>query len=231
MQLLKRLTPFLLIALSLVLFFYFGGNEYLKWEKIQEVHKEGSLFVHHHPYIAATLFLALYIFVVISFIPGLIPLDLLAGFFFGPIFGIFLIVIGSTLGGSLIFLAARYAFGSYCLKKASGLFEKLQKGFERNQSSYLLFLRILPFFPFGLVSMASALLNVTFKKFFWTTALGMFPLAIIFTQAGTGLGEVFEAKGDISLSSLLNTNILIALSGLALMALLPILLRKKKPLY
>jgi len=63
--------------------------------------------------------------------------------------------------------------------------------------SYLLFLRLVPVFPFFLVNIAPALLNVPFRTYVIGTFLGIIPGTAAFSFSGAGLGSVVEAQNKI----------------------------------
>ena len=58
------------------------------------------------------------------------------------------------------FLAARYVFHDYLRAKAGPALRRMEAGFNENALSYLLFLRLVPLFPFWLVNLVPAFLGV-----------------------------------------------------------------------
>jgi uncharacterized membrane protein YdjX (TVP38/TMEM64 family) len=136
------------------------------------------------------------------------------------------VLIGATIGATLLFLAARTALGESLRKKAGPLLTKMEKGFKENAVSYLLFLRFVPLFPFWLVNLAPAFFNVPLRTFVWTTAVGILPGAFVFTQAGAGLNAIFENEGVFSVHTILNTQLKIALVCLGIFALIPVAIKK-----
>jgi hypothetical protein len=65
-------------------------------------------------------------------------------------------VVAATLGASLVFLLARTALAEPLAERAGPRLEKLRAGFQENAIAYLLFLRLVPAFPFWLVNLAPA---------------------------------------------------------------------------
>ena len=104
----------------------------------------------------------------------------------------------------------------------------MQEGFKKNKSRYLLVLRLLPIFPFWVVNLIPAFLNVNLRTYVWTTFIGIIPGAYIYTQAGSGLGVIFDRGDSFSMSAVLNPQLLIALTLLSLATLIPVFLKKKK---
>ena len=78
------------------------------------------------------------------------------GFIFGRWVGTVLVVLAATIGATLVFLAARYLFADAARRRMGALGEKISAGFTENALSYLLFLRLVPLFPFFLVNLAPA---------------------------------------------------------------------------
>ena len=89
-------------------------------------------------------------------LPGGLVLSLTMGFIFGRWVGTVLVVIAATLGATLVFLAARYLFADAARRRMGALGERISAGFAENAFNYLLFLRLVPLFPFFLVNLAPA---------------------------------------------------------------------------
>lgn len=214
-------------ALALSLYF-FGIFEYLNFEKLRALEQALMGFVIESPVFSVLLFAIVYIVIVISMFPGLFALELVAGYLFGQIIGFLVVVSSAVFGATLLFLSAKYAFGDRLLKRDSKIVHKIKKGFDRNQSSYLLFLRIFPFVPFGLVNIALGFLDVKLKRFIWTTALGVCPLAFVLTQVGTGLGKILQMDEAISIGSILSGRVIFSMIALGVLTLVPVVFKRRK---
>ena len=70
----------------------------------------------------------------------------------------------------------------------------MRDGFRADAFSYLLFLRLVPAFPFFLVNLVPAFAGVRLAPFVAATALGIIPGAFAFAFAGTGLDSVIAAQ-------------------------------------
>jgi uncharacterized membrane protein YdjX (TVP38/TMEM64 family) len=78
--------------------------------------------------------------------------------------------------------------------KAGPFLSRFREGFQQDAFSYLLFLRLVPIFPFWLVNLAPGLLGVGFWTYVATTFLGIIPGTFAFSLAGSGLDSVIEAQ-------------------------------------
>jgi uncharacterized membrane protein YdjX (TVP38/TMEM64 family) len=197
-----------------------------------------DLFVNEHRFAAAIAYIALYIACVSLCIPGATLLTIVAGFLFGVVVGAAASVVGATIGATLIFLVARTALGEPLLKRAGRRANELAHGFRKNAFSYLLFLRLVPAFPFFLVNLVPAMAGVRLLPFVAATALGVIPAALVYALAGTGLDSIIAVQEsnyaaclsrggtDCTLAfdarDLLTPQLLAALIALALLALLPV---------
>jgi len=66
----------------------------------------------------------------------------------------------------------------------------------------------------------------TLSTYIWTTLVGITPGAFVTTLAGRGLNTVFETSDEFSISALFNPELKIALIGLGILALVPIIVKK-----
>jgi uncharacterized membrane protein YdjX (TVP38/TMEM64 family) len=76
--------------------------------------------------------------------------------------------------------------------------------------------------PFFIANLLPAFLGVSLGVFVVTTALGIIPGTLVYSFAGAGLGGLLESDAAITWHSLLNPQIKLALTGLALLAALPV---------
>jgi uncharacterized membrane protein YdjX (TVP38/TMEM64 family) len=79
-----------------------------------------------------------------------------------------------------------------------------------------------PLFPFFVVNLVPAFLGVKLRTYFIGTLVGIIPGTFVYASVGAGLGALFEAGGDFSVQNVLSPEIIVALVGLALLALLPV---------
>ncbi len=174
------------------------------------------------------LFALVYIASVAFSIPGASILSLLYGALLGTLLAGSLIVISATNGATLIFLAARYAFHDALKERAGPWLSKMQDGFNENAVSYMLFLRLVPAFPFFVVNLVPAFLGVSLNVYFFTTLVGIIPGTFVYASIGSGIGYVLEQGRTPDLAVLSSPQVLLPLVALGLLALVPIIYKKIK---
>src|SRR3546814_16389589 len=102
----------------------------------------------------------------------------------------------------------------------------MEAGFRENALSYLLFLRLIPAFPFFVVNLVPAFLGVPLGTYVLATLVGIVPGTFVYATVGAGLGSIFESGQDFTLEGVLTPEIVTALVGPAVLALLPVAYRK-----
>ena len=224
--LLKRAWPLLAIAAGIVLVFSLGLHRYLSFSVLRDNRAELVAWVAAAGPLAVLAFIAVYIVVVTLSLPGGAVMTITGGFLFGAVWGSLWVVIGATIGASLLFLAARTSLGEPLRARAGPALARMAEGFRANAFSYLLFLRLVPAFPFFLVNLAPAFLGVPLGTYVMATFIGILPATFVFASVGAGLGSVFDAGGDFTPAGILTPQVLLALGGLALLALLPIAMKR-----
>ncbi len=223
---LKRLLPLIVLAGGFVAFFWLGLDKYLSFQALKD-NRELMLQWRDENYLmAALVFTGVYAVFTSFSVPVGLWMTLAGGFMFGTVAGGFLSLLGASAGATAIFLAARYAFADMLKAKAGAYIAKMEDGFKENQLSYMLILRLVPLFPFWLVNLVPAFLNVTTRIYIFGTLFGMIPGALVYASVGNGLGTVFESGVEPNLGIIFSPEILIPIIGLALLALIPVVYKK-----
>lgn len=220
-----KLTIATLFVGGLVAFLLLGGEQYLSLATLRDNRDALLSYTHDHYLLAVALALLIYTAATALSFPGATVLSLTIGFLFGRWAGTVIIMIAATLGATLVFLAARYLFADTMRHKLNGgVASKLISGFNDNALHYLLFLRLVPIFPFWLVNLAPAFTPIRLRTYVIGTAVGILPGCFIFANLGQSLGRID------SLQQLLSADTLLALGLLGALALLPVAIKKfRKP--
>ncbi|NND49680.1 MAG: VTT domain-containing protein, partial [Rhizobiales bacterium] len=136
-------------------------------------------------------------------------------------------------------------------ERAGPWLERLRQGFARDAVNYLLFLRLVPAFPFWLVNIAPALLGMDLPRYVAATFVGIIPGTFAFAFLGAGLdgliagqhqayedcleraasagaGENIECNFSLDPASLLTTELIAAFVALGLVALIPVIYRRMR---
>jgi uncharacterized membrane protein YdjX (TVP38/TMEM64 family) len=223
---LTRLWPLAALALAIALVFALDLDRFLTFDALREHREALTGFVADNIVLAALVFTVVYAAAIALSVPGGAILTIAGGFMFGSILGSGLVVVAATLGATLVFLIAKTALGDPLRARAGPFLQRMEAGFRDDALNYLLVLRLIPLFPFWIVNLVPAFLGVPLRTYVLGTLIGIIPGSFVFASVGAGLGSVLDSGQEFSPSSVLTPQIVIALVGLAVLALLPVAYRK-----
>lgn len=243
-SLIRRFLPVAILIAVMATVFGTGLHDYLSLKQLALHLEELRSFIESNHLVAIGIYILLYIAIAALSIPGGLIVTVAGGLLFGWFIGTLATVIGATIGATLLFLIARSSFGEPLRERAGPWLSQFQQGFEQDAFNYLLFLRLVPAFPFWLVNLAPAFLGVKLWTYITTTFIGIIPGTLAFAYTGYGLESVIRSqkqayenciaeKGSeagcsftLEASSLVTKEIIIAFILLSVMALLPVLIKR-----
>lgn len=240
-----RWLPLIVIAALMLLVFAMGWNEHVAFKTIGLNYEALKAFIDANYLVALSIYTLAYVAVIALSVPCGLIMTLTGGLLFGWAVAAPASIVGATGGATIVFLAAKTSLGEALAARATPWLCKLSKGFKANALSYLLFLRLVPAFPFFVVNLVPALLGVPLRTYILGTALGIIPGTYAFAVAGSGFGSVIEAQNAIyreclaqnagnaaacpyvvDTSALITNEILIAFVLLGIVALIPVVIKK-----
>jgi pyruvate/2-oxoglutarate dehydrogenase complex dihydrolipoamide dehydrogenase (E3) component/uncharacterized membrane protein YdjX (TVP38/TMEM64 family) len=213
---LVRIGLLLAVALAIGAFFWFDLGQYFNLDELKQQRDRLMAFVDSHFWATLAGYMAVYIVMAALSLPGAAVLTIAGGALFGLAAGTIAVSFASTIGATLVFLAARFLFHDAVQKRFRKRLKAINEGVERDGAFYLLALRLVPVFPFWVINLVMALTPIRTWTYYWISQLGMLPATIVYVNAGTQLGRV-ESTGDILSPELIG--------AFALLGLLPLILR------
>ena len=121
-----------------------------------------------------------------------LPVALLAGFIFGKWLGIFILIIGMTIGATILYIFSNYFFKEVIKEKFLNKFKNLEIKFKKSEFFYLLAYRFIGGIPFALSNVLPCIFDVRISNFFWATLIGLAPQLFLVVSIGSGLEKVIE---------------------------------------
>jgi uncharacterized membrane protein YdjX (TVP38/TMEM64 family) len=221
----RRLGKVLLLVLilgALATFFALDGQRYLTLETMKANRDALLAFAGRHFAAALAIAFAVYAGTTALSLPGAAVLSLAVGFVFGRWIGTVLVVAAATVGATLVFLGARYLFADAARKRMGSIGERINAGFTQNAFAYLLFLRLVPAFPFFLVNLAAAFTAIPVRTYVLATLIGIIPGTFVYVNLGQTLGRIDSLQGIVSRETL------VAFVLLGVLALAPVVWKRLK---
>jgi uncharacterized membrane protein YdjX (TVP38/TMEM64 family) len=239
----SRFGPPIAIAALTVLALAMGWHRQITLENVVAARERFHTMLGEHPVFSLLAYVGIYIAMVALSLPGGLILTATGGLLFGWLAGGIASVVAATIGATIIFLIARTALGDALSARAAPWLASLREGFKQDALSYLLFLRLVPAFPFWFVNIAPAIVGVPLKTYVVATFIGIIPGTFAFASAGAGLDSIIAAakaehaacvaangpsacKLALHASLLVTKELMLALVLLGIMALIPVVLKK-----
>jgi uncharacterized membrane protein YdjX (TVP38/TMEM64 family) len=216
----KKIFLFVLAAAAVGLFFWFDLGRFLTLSALKNNHQALQDYYAAHTLIMVSGFMAVYIIQTALSLPGAAILSLAAGAIFGSFIGTVYAVSAASVGATLAFLVTRYLLRDLVLERFGNRLEGMNHELEQRGFNYLLFLRLVPIFPFFLINLAAGLTRLPLRTFILGTLIGIIPGGFVFVNAGASLAAI------TSLSGIASPRVLGSFALLGLFALIPVFYNK-----
>lgn len=218
---LKITSGLSLVIVAIMLFHYFHIQHYLSVEGLNNYSSQISFVKDNNPYQFIGVYFLIYFLLIICCIPGTIILDIIAGFLFGTYWGSLLIIISYTLSTCGNYFVVDYILHDFFVNRLKKIRIPINQGNQRLIFISLTALRFIPIIPFWAINLLASLLKMRFKLFIISTAIGIFPIAVIYALVGDGMKEVISAHHVLNLDILTSPKLWVPLALLAITMLLP----------
>ena len=214
---LPRIALIILVATAVALFFVLDLQRYVSLVELKSNRQLLLDYYGRHRLLVVTAFIAIYVLQTALSLPGAAILSLAAGAIFGTLAGTVYAIIAATCGATLAFVVTRYLLRDLVLSRFGGRLEGINRELELRGFNYLLFLRLVPIFPFFLINLAAGLTRLPLRTFVAGTLIGIIPGGFVYVNAGASLATIDSVAGIVS------PRVLGAFALLGLFAVLPAL--------
>jgi uncharacterized membrane protein YdjX (TVP38/TMEM64 family) len=155
----------LLLTSLMAALWYSGFLEQLSLANLKAHQTTLNGWVAAHPWLAASVFFAVYILANAASLPDAAILTLAGGALFGLVEGTLLVSFASSLGSTLAFLVSRYFFRDSVRRHHGKRLKQFDAGIGRDGAFYLFSLRLVPAVPFVLVNLLAGLTALRVRTF------------------------------------------------------------------
>ena len=182
------------VAISIFLYFFFSKysfQEITSYDFIKNNRnyffelKQTNLFL-----LAITFFLFTIIWVLAAGFGS--PIAIFGGFIFGKWIGSIVVVLGLSIGATLLYIFANYFLKEVIKEKFLNKYQSLEIKFKRSEFIYLLAYRFIGGIPFAISNVLPCIFNVKILNFFFATLIGILPQIFLISSIGSGLEKIIE---------------------------------------
>ena len=156
------------------------------------------------------------------------PIALLGGFIFGKWLGIFILIIGMSIGATILYMLSNYFFKEVIKEKFLDKFKNLEMKFKKSEFIYLLLFRLIGGIPFAIANVLPCIFNVRVSNFFWATLIGITPPLFLIVSIGSGLEKIIEknSKAPRIIDLIYSPDIYIPLFAFMVLIIITIIAKK-----
>jgi uncharacterized membrane protein YdjX (TVP38/TMEM64 family) len=224
----SRLRAFIPLVILIAIGVAVGASGMLEQLSPHHIMAEQANWSHEiaaRPVLTYVVYVAVLTISIATALPGPLFIIIAGGMLFGMGPAIGLSLVGELLGSLLLFYAARHAF-SAGKRPPPKFVERVRQGYQTNPVSYTLFLRLVPLFPFGGITVALAWLRCPVWLFTLATALGGVIMLVFETAIGAGLSQSIAEGQGLTPNLIMEPHIWLPLVGLGLLALVPVVVKR-----
>ncbi len=211
------------------LFLNFTFKELTSYSFIKENINYFSELKKTNAFLLSLFFLIFTILWVFPFLGFGSPVALLGGFILGKWSGVLIVVLGLSIGATLLYIFGNYFLKEIVREKFLNRFKNLEIKFKESEFVYLLIYRFCGGIPWQLSCILPTLFDVKIKNFFLATFIGIVPQIFLVVSIGSGLEKVIKNNLEIpKITDIIFTpDIYFPLIVFAILILATFLLRKK----
>jgi len=191
---------FYLLAVSLFLYFFFSKFSLQDLTSYDFIKQNRSYFFelkNSNLFLISIIFLLLIILWVFPFLGFGSPVALFGGFIFGKWIGTLIVVLGLSIGATLLYMFGNYFLKDFIREKFLNKYQRLEMKFKKSEFIYLLIYRFIGGIPWQLSCLLPTLFNVKVKNFFFATIIGIIPQIFLAVSIGSGLEKLIEQNSDV----------------------------------
>ena len=191
---------FYLIAVGLFLYFFiskFNLQDLTSYDFIRANRTYLFELKNSNLFLISIIFLLLTILWVFPFLGFGSPVALFGGFIFGKWIGTLVVVLGLSIGATLLYVFSNYFLKDLIREKFLNKYQKLEKKFKKSEFIYLFIYRFIGGIPWQLSCLLPTLFNVKIINFFLATVIGIIPQIFLAVSIGSGIEKVIDQNSKI----------------------------------
>ena len=189
-----------LILVCLFLYFFFSKFSLQDLTSYDFIKQNRSYFFelkNSNLFLISIIFLLLTILWVFPFLGFGSPVALFGGFIFGKWIGTLIVVLGLSIGATLLYVFGNYFLKNFIRKKFLNKYQRLEMKFKKSEFIYLLIYRFIGGIPWQLSCLLPTLFNVKVKNFFFATIIGIIPQIFLAVSIGSGLEKLIDQNSEV----------------------------------
>ena len=196
-----------LAIISIGLYFLFSAvdvKDLMSYEFIR-LNKDVILKYKNENFLFLTTIFFIFSIIWVLLLGFAMPLLVFAGFVFGKWWGIILVLTGTTIGATLLYLLVGFFFKEAIIIKLAPKFSKLKEFFIKNDIIYFMSFRFIGGggTPYAVQNILPILFNMSVKNYVIATFVGSMPSMFVTVALGSGIEKVIDQNTELSFATVL----------------------------
>ncbi len=218
---------FIISLIFWAFFSKFSLNDLTSYEFIKS-NKDYLTVIKESNYLLILVLFLIFTIIWVLFLGFATPIFLLGGFIFGKWAGTLLVIIGLSVGSTILYIVANYFLKDLIKENFFSRFGNLNKKFKQNELSFFIVYRLIGGIPFFLSNVLPTLFNVKIRNFFFGTLIGMAPQMFVGTTLGSGIEKIISENIEVPtfLELFTSSEIYIPVLGFIFLVILGFFLKK-----
>ena len=157
------------------------------------------------------------------------PLLIFAGFVFGKWWGIFIVILATSIGATFLYILVGVFFRKFVEEKLAPKFSKLREFFNKNDILYFMFFRFIGGggVPYAVQNVIPVLFNMTTRNYFIATVVGSLPSMFVTVAIGSGIEKVIDENVQLNATKVITSpDIYMPLIGFFIILISAFILKK-----
>ena len=222
---------FYILVIGLFLYFFFSKFSIQEISSYDFIKQNRTYFLglkNSNLLLVSSIFLLLTILWVFPLLGFGSPVAILGGFILGKWIGTLIVVLGLSIGATLLYMFGNYFLKDFVREKFLSKFETLEIKFKNSEFIYLLIYRFIGGIPWQISCLLPTMFNVKVGNFFFATFIGIIPQIFLAVSIGSGLEKIIEENIDVPnmIDIIYSPDIYLPLLAFICLILITIFLRK-----
>jgi len=157
------------------------------------------------------------------------PLLIFSGFVFGKWWGILIVLIGTTIGATLLYILVGFFFREAIKNKLAPKFSKLKEFFIKNDILYFTSFRFIGGggAPYAVQNVLPILFDMSLKNYVIATFIGSAPSMFVTVSLGSGIENVIDKNASLNIFTVLfSPEIYLPIIGFFIILIVALVIKK-----
>ncbi len=198
-----------LSIISIGLYFLFSAvdiKDLMSYEFIRE-NKDIILKYKNENFLLLTSIFFIFTIVWVLFLGFAMPLLIFSGFVFGKWWGITIVLIGTTIGATMLYILVGFFFRETIKNNLAPKFSKLKFFFIKNDMLYFTIFRFIGGggAPYAVQNVLPILFDMSVRNYVIATFVGSLPSMFVTVSLGSGIENVIDENASINIFTVLSS--------------------------